>query len=71
MVVYSVVIELTAAITGDRLFFSGIFLKGEKLWASVFHEAEMEVHSRALFTFLVGLHISTVSLPQGDTSWPS
>jgi len=37
-----VVKELTAAITGDYMFFSGIFLGGEK-WMTIFDTAEMEV----------------------------
>ena len=43
VVVYSVVFllvvrELMAAITGDRVVFSAIFLKGEKFWAAIFHK---------------------------------
>ncbi len=70
MVVYSVVVllvvrELVAAITGDRLVFSGIFLKGEKLWATVFHEAETEVHLRELcLPFWWGCTLVLLACPQ-------
>jgi hypothetical protein len=43
MVVLLVVRELTTTIAGDSVGFSGIFLKGERLWVTVFHEVEMEV----------------------------
>jgi hypothetical protein len=39
---YLVVMEWMAAITGDRVAYFWIFLRGEKFWRTVFRMAEME-----------------------------
>ncbi len=37
-----VVMEWTAAITGDCMGYFGISLRGEKFWRTIFDEAELE-----------------------------